>query len=254
MNFTREPGDRADRERRAAAGVAVDLREDRGRSAGTASCERLRDARRPPGRSSRRRRAASRPGWTAVVRRRRSRPSAPRRRVSRPAVSRMIVVAGRGGGRRRAPPRGDVDDRRARRARDGPGCRAPCRASRAGRRRPGRYGSAATSSGRRPCLTRCRASFAEDVVLPEPWRPTSAMTAGLPCRRNVRSPAPSSSTSSSWTIFTTCWPAVRLCEDLRADGLLADAGDEVLDDLEVDVGLEQARAGSRASRRRRPPR
>ena len=28
-------------------------------------------------------------------------------------------------------------------------------------------------------------------------------------------------------------------EDLRADGLLADAADEVLDDLEVDVGLEQ---------------
>ena len=27
----------------------------------------------------------------------------------------------------------------------------------------------------------------------------------------TRSPVPSSSTSSSWTIFTTCWPAVRLC-------------------------------------------
>ena len=29
-------------------------------------------------------------------------------------------------------------------------------------------------------------------------------------------------------------------EDLGADGLLADAADEVLDDLEVDVGLEEA--------------
>src|SRR5262245_6646325 len=48
------------------------------------------------------------------------------------------------------------------------------------------------------------------VVLPAPWRPTSAMIAGLPCSRNWRSPAPSSSTSSSWTIFTICWPAVRL--------------------------------------------
>ena len=31
-------------------------------------------------------------------------------------------------------------------------------------------------------------------------------------------------------------------EDVRADGALADPGDEVLDDLEVDVGLEQREA------------
>ena len=36
----------------------------------------------------------------------------------------------------------------------------------------GRYGSAATRSGRRPSLTTCRASLAVVVVLPEPWRPT----------------------------------------------------------------------------------
>ncbi len=44
----------------------------------------------------------------------------------------------------------------------------------------GRYGSAATRSGRRPSLTMWRASFAAVVVLPEPWSPTSEMTAGLP--------------------------------------------------------------------------
>ena len=41
------------------------------------------------------------------------------------------------------------------------------------------------------------------------------------------------------TILTTCWPAEQALEDLRADGPLADPGDEVLDDLEVDVGLEE---------------
>ena len=58
----------------------------------------------------------------------------------------------------------------------------------------------------------------------------------------MRSPAESSATSSSLTIFTTCWPAVRLSRISCADGPLADAGDEVLDDLEVDVGLEQGEA------------
>ena len=54
----------------------------------------------------------------------------------------------------------------------------------------GRYGSAATSIGWRPWRTIQRASLAEEVVLPEPWRPTIAMTAGEPVIRNVRSPAP----------------------------------------------------------------
>src|SRR5687767_8152629 len=74
----------------------------------------------------------------------------------------------------------------------------------------GRYGSAATSRGRRPSLTMWRASLADVVVLPEPWSPTREMTAGLPVSRKVRSPADSSATSSSCTILTTCWPAVRL--------------------------------------------
>ena len=105
---------------------------------------------------------------------------------------------------------GDVDDRCPDRAPGGRGCRGCARASRAGRRRPGRYGSAATRSGRRPSLTTCRASLAVEVVLPEPWRPTIATTAGLPDRWKVRSPADRSATSSSLTILTTCWPADRL--------------------------------------------
>ena len=103
----------------------------------------------------------------------------------------------------------------------------------------GRYGSAATSSGRRPCLTRWRASLAAEVVLPEPWRPTSAMTAGLPLRWNVRSPAPRSADELVVDDLHDLLAGGQALEDLGADGLLADAGDEVLDDLEVDVRLEQ---------------
>ena len=51
-----------------------------------------------------------------------------------------------------------------------------------------------------------------------------------------------SAVSSSWTIFTTCWPGVRLLRTSCAERALADRGDEVLDDAEVDVGLEQREA------------
>ena len=137
---------------------------------------------------------------------------------------------------------GDVGDRGARRAPGRPARRAALPSVSSWSAAAGRYGSAATRSGRRPCLMTWRASLAVVVVLPEPCRPTIATTAGLPLRWKTRSPAPRSSTSSSWTIFTTCWPAVRLCRTSCADGLLADARDEVLDDLEVDVGLEQGEA------------
>ena len=36
-----------------------------------------------------------------------------------------------------------------------------------------------------------------------------------------------------------CWPGVRLSDELRADRLLLHAGDELLHDADVDVGLEQ---------------
>ena len=45
--------------------------------------------------------------------------------------------------------------------------------------------------------------------------------------------------SSSLTILTTCWLGSSAWLSRRADGLLADAGDDVADDADVDVGLEQ---------------
>ena len=106
----------------------------------------------------------------------------------------------------------------------------------------GRYGSAATSSGRRPSFTTCLASLAVDVVLPEPWSPTIATTAGLPDRWNVRSPAESSVDELVVDDLHDLLAGRQALEDLRPDRLLADARDEVLDDLEVDVGLEQGQA------------
>ena len=49
-------------------------------------------------------------------------------------------------------------------------------------------------------------------------------------------------TSSWWTILMTCWAGRQARRQVGADALLADAADEVLDDLEVDVGLEQGDA------------
>ena len=85
----------------------------------------------------------------------------------------------------------------------------------------------------------CRASFAAVVVLPEPWRPTSEITAGLPCRWNVRSPADSSVDELVVDDLHDLLARAQAGQDLRADRLLADPADEVLHDLEVDVGLEQ---------------
>src|SRR5688572_1602108 len=69
----------------------------------------------------------------------------------------------------------------------------------------GRYTSAATSNGRRPCLRSTFASFAAVVVLPEPWRPTRSSTVGgRSARASGTAAPPSISTRASWTIFTTC--------------------------------------------------
>ncbi len=127
--------------------------------------------------------------------------------VSRPAVSRMTVS--RTSRRAASTPRRPIC-----------GTGVPCGAVTTGMSRPrpsvtscstaaGRYGSAATRIGRRPSFTTWRASLAAVVVLPEPWSPTRAMTAGLPERWNVRSPAERRSVSSSLTILTTCCPALR---------------------------------------------
>src|SRR2546425_4332063 len=69
----------------------------------------------------------------------------------------------------------------------------------------GRCTSAATRSGRRPCLRRRFASFAAVVVFPDPCRPASTTTVGgRSARASGVASLPSISTSASWTIFTTC--------------------------------------------------
>ena len=50
------------------------------------------------------------------------------------------------------------------------------------------------------------------VVLPEPCRPAIRITVGGRLANESPEPAvPMSAVSSSCTIFTTCWPGVRLC-------------------------------------------
>src|SRR5213596_1770328 len=81
----------------------------------------------------------------------------------------------------------------------------------------GRWRSAATSAGAFPSLRRSSASFAEAVVFPEPWRPAMRMTVGgRPANASFELPCP-----------------------MIAGRALLHARDEVLDDLEVDVGLEE---------------
>ena len=48
--------------------------------------------------------------------------------------------------------------------------------------------------------------------------------------------------SSSLTILTTCWPGLSVFEDVAAERALLDLRRELLDDAEVDVGLEQREA------------
>ena len=84
-----------------------------------------------------------------------------------------------------------------------------------------------------------RASFAVLVVLPEPCRPTIATTAGLPDRWKTRSPAPKEVDELVVDDLDDLLPGGEAVEHVAADGLLADARYEVLDDLEVDVRLEQ---------------
>ena len=75
----------------------------------------------------------------------------------------------------------------------------------------GRYTSAAISTGRLPSFLSSLASLATVVVLPEPCRPAMRMMVGaLPLNASRESPLPIRATSSSFTIFTTCWAGVRL--------------------------------------------
>ena len=81
------------------------------------------------------------------------------------------------------------------------------------------------------------------VVLPEPWRPAIRITVG-PGFASARSRPlpPMSAVSSSETIFTTCWPGFSDDEHVLPERALLHRRGELLDDLEVHVGLEQGEA------------
>ena len=74
----------------------------------------------------------------------------------------------------------------------------------------GRYTSAATRSGFLFFLLRIqRAILPAKVVLPEPCRPTIMMPTGAGPERLISLVSPPiTATSSSWMIFTICWPGV----------------------------------------------
>ena len=171
----------------------------------------------------------------------RARPSAPRRRAGgrRCRRSRRRARRPARARARRAPRR--PGSLRVGRGRRGPG--SACRAARAGRSRPGAGGRRRRAPGCLPSLRSSSASFAAAVVLPEPWRPASRITVGGRPNASCESPEPISAVSSSWTIFTTCWPGVEALQHvLRRARAPCTPRDEVLDDLEVDVGLEQREA------------
>ena len=63
-----------------------------------------------------------------------------------------------------------------------------------------------------------------------------------------------SSVSSSWTIFTTCWPGVRLFRTSWPSARSRTCATNSLDDVEVDVGLEQREADLAHRASRSPPR
>src|SRR5262245_221727 len=75
----------------------------------------------------------------------------------------------------------------------------------------GRCRSAPTSNGRRPWLFSNRASFADAVVFPEPWRPAIMITVGgFDETFSLPVVPPSVATSSSLTILMTCCAGLRL--------------------------------------------
>ena len=176
QELDRDAGDRADRERGAAAGVAVDLGQDEagdrdgagealGDGHGLLAGHRVHDQQRLD-------RAWS-PSATAadLVHERvvdgQAAGGVDDHDVAADALGVLDAAAG------------DVHGRACRPARGRRRCRGSCRASRAGRRRPAGTGPRRRGAAAGPSLTMCLASFAADVVLPEPWRPTSAITAGV---------------------------------------------------------------------------
>ncbi len=79
-----------------------------------------------------------------------------------------------------------------------------------------------------PSFWSSSASLPAAVVLPEPCRPASRIVVGGRGENaSCEEPEPISSVSSSWTIFTTCWPGVRLFCDVLAERALAHLRDEL---------------------------
>ena len=214
-------GDRLDRERRAAARVAVELRQDDAVERDPL-LERLARRRRPPGRSSRRARA----GRSSASPRRGSAASSSISASStcrRPAVSTMTTSRPCALAPARAPARTAATGSLALRAVDRDLDLLAELLELVDRGRALEVGG----DERRACvpsLRRSSASLAAVVVLPEPWRPASRITVGgRPAKASCESPAPISAVSSSWTIFTTCWPGVRLFSTSCAERALAHA-------------------------------
>ena len=81
------------------------------------------------------------------------------------------------------------------------------------------------------------------VVLPEPWRPAIRITVGGLGEKVIRrADSPISAVSSSFTIFTTCWPGLRLSITSLPSARSLTAAVKRAHDLEVDVRLEQREA------------
>ena len=114
----------------------------------------------------------------------------------------------------------------------------------------GRCKSAATNSGLRPRSLIMRASLPQVVVLPEPCRPhiISTVTSGLQMQRVID--RAHQVDQFLMDDADDLLAGIERREHLFADGLLGDAGHEVLDDRVADVGLEQRllRPGASPSR------
>ena len=104
----------------------------------------------------------------------------------------------------------------------------------------GRWRSAATSAGLFPSLRKRRASLAAAVVLPEPWRPGEEDDRGRPPGEGeLRAALAHDGGQLLVDDLHDLLAGREALRDLGAGRALLHLGDEVLDDLEVDVGLEQ---------------
>ena len=81
--------------------------------------------------------------------------------------------------------------------------------------------------------------MADVVVLPEPWRPAIRITVGGFPNASRESPEPIRVGQLLVDDLHDLLAGVEALQDVLAGRALADLRDEVLDDLEVDVGLEQ---------------